>query len=153
MGQGAGVVRQGSLVNQHLPKASVTTLVAEAFIRSANQAPAKAACDLLGLDAPSVGQDYYGGRAIDTLMRFAETGDAQLQRAAFGAVLRLAEERMGASWGPIGWAEPISLAHLRFLEAKPAQGVRGPAPRPGRRRAREAAPLGRPSGPAPRSRR
>ncbi len=24
---------------------------------------------------------------------------------------------MGASWEPIGWAEPLSLAHLRFLEA------------------------------------
>lgn len=107
----------GKLLTRRLPKASVTSLALEAFVRSANQAPAKAACDLLGLEAPSAGQDHSGTRAVDTLMRLAGESDAQLQRVALALAFALAEDHMGASWGPIGWAHPSVMAHLRFLEA------------------------------------
>lgn len=119
---------------QRLPKASVTTLGAEAFIRSANQALAKAACDRLGLAAPSVGQDYCGVRAIDSLMRFAETGDAQLQRAGLALAFALAR----SVWAPRG-ADRLDRAHQPGPPAfpgshrLPARRVRGPAPRPDRR--------------------
>ena len=91
-------------------------LVLQAFIRSANQLPAKAACELLGLEAPPARDDYYGTRAVEELVRYAEGGDAHLQRAALALAFALAEEHMGPSWGPIGWADPTVVAHLRFLE-------------------------------------
>ncbi len=46
------------LLGRRLPKAGVIGLVLPAFIRSANQLPAEAACDLLGLEAPSAREDY-----------------------------------------------------------------------------------------------
>ncbi len=49
-------------------------------------------------------------------MRYAEAGDAHLQWAALALAFALAEEHMGPSWGPIGWADPTVVAHLRFLE-------------------------------------
>ena len=104
------------LLGRRLPKASVTGLVFGAFLRSANQAPAKAACDLLGLDTPSAKEDAYGTRAVDELMGYAEAGDAHLQRAALALAFALAEEHMGVSWGAIGWARPAVITHLRFLE-------------------------------------
>lgn len=104
------------LLGRRLPKATVTALVFQAFVRSANQAPAKAACDLLGLEAPNVTDDPYGARAVEQLTGYAGTGDAQLQRAALALAFALAEEHMGASSGAIGWARPASIAHLRFLE-------------------------------------
>ena len=97
-----------------LPKASVIGLVLQAFIRSANQLPAKAACDLLDLEAPPAREDYYGTRAVDELMRYAEAGDAHLQRAALALAFALAEEHMGPSWGAVGWADPSVVVHLRF---------------------------------------
>lgn len=105
------------LLHRRLPKASVTSLVMRAFLHSANQAPAKAACDLLGIEAPNASQDYYGARAVDALVRYANDGEAQLQRTALALAFALAEEHMGASWGAIGWAQPSVLAHLEFLEA------------------------------------
>jgi ParB/RepB/Spo0J family partition protein len=104
------------LLGRRLPKAGVVGLVLQAFIRSANQLPAKAACELLGLEAPPAREDYYGTRAVEELMRYAEGGDAHLQRAALALAFALAEEHMGPSWGPIGWADPTVVAHLRFLE-------------------------------------
>ena len=104
------------VLGRRLPKAKVTALALEAFVRSANQAPAKAACELLGLEPEDRGEAHFGGRAVDDLMAYAEGGDAQLQRAALALAFALAEEHLGASWGAIGWAQPAALAHLRFLD-------------------------------------
>ena len=105
------------LLARRLPKASVTTLVFEAFLRSANQAPAKAAAELIGLEGPGARDDSFGSRAVDQLMEYAGAGDTHLQRAALALAFALAEEHLGASWGAIGWAQPAAIAHLRFLEA------------------------------------
>ena len=104
------------VLGRRLPKARVTAVVAEGFVRSANQAPAKAACELLGLERAAAGDDHYGARAVDDLMAYAGGGDAHLQRAALALAFALAEEHLGASWGAIGWAQPAALAHLRFLD-------------------------------------
>lgn len=102
------------LLGRRLPKASAVALALEAFVRSANQAPAKAACELLGLE-PST--DPYGSRAADQLADFAAAGDAQRLRAGLALAFALAEEHLGASWGAIGWAQPLAVAHLGFLDA------------------------------------
>ena len=104
------------LLGRRLPKAGVIALVLEAFLRSANQAPAKAACELLGLEPAAAGDDHYGARAADELMAFAGGGDAQLQRAGLALAFALAEEHMGPSWGAVGWAQPLAVSHLRFLD-------------------------------------
>ena len=49
-------------------------------------------------------------------MAFAGGGDAQLQRAALALAFALAEEHMGPSWGAVGWAQPLAVSHLRFLD-------------------------------------
>ena len=104
------------VLGRRLPKAKVTALVLEAFLRSANQAPAKAAGELLGLEPAAAGDDHYGARAVDALTAYGEGSDAHLQRAALALAFALAEEHLGASWGAIGWAQPAALAHLRFLD-------------------------------------
>lgn len=50
------------------------------------------------------------------LMAFADGGDPHLQRAALALAFALAEEHMGPSWGAVGWAQPVAVAHLRFLD-------------------------------------
>jgi hypothetical protein len=102
------------LLDRRLPKASVVALALEAFVRSANQAPAKAACELLGLK-PSA--DPHGSRAADQLAALAAAGDAQRLRAGLALAFALAEEHLSASWGAIGWAQPLAVAHLGFLDA------------------------------------
>ncbi|MFP5377011.1 MAG: ParB/RepB/Spo0J family partition protein [Acidimicrobiia bacterium] len=102
------------VLGRRLPKASVVALALEAFVRSANQAPAKAACELPGLE-PSTAP--YGSRAADQLADFAAAGDAQRLRAGLALAFALAEEHLGASWGAIGWAQPLAVAHLGFLDA------------------------------------
>ncbi len=105
------------LLAKRLPKAAVSALVMEALLHSASQAPAKAACDLLGIEAPSASQDYSGARAADALRHYAAAGGACLQRTALAVAFTLAEEHLGASWGAIGWAHPAAVAHLAFLDA------------------------------------
>lgn len=105
------------LLGRRLGKAAVIDLVLHAYLRAATQMPAKAACELLGIEAAATADDPYGSSAIEGLVRYAEAGDAHLQRAALALAFAHAEEHMGALWGPMGWADPAVVAHLRFLDA------------------------------------
>jgi ParB/RepB/Spo0J family partition protein len=105
------------LLGRRLGKAGVIDLVLHAYLRSANQMPAKAACELLGIETAPTADDPYGSRAVEGLIRYAEAGDAHLQRAALALAFAHAEEHMSTSWGPLGWADPAVVAHLRFLDA------------------------------------
>ncbi|HET7488807.1 MAG TPA: ParB/RepB/Spo0J family partition protein [Acidimicrobiales bacterium] len=107
---------EAELLGRRLAKSSVEAFVLETLVRSANQAPAKAALRLLGLAAPDDDTAAPVGRAADELMAQAAGGPAQLQRVALALAFALAEEYLGTSWGAIGWASPTAVAHLRFLD-------------------------------------
>src|SRR5205085_12282595 len=83
------------------------------FVRTTNQAPAKLACELLGVQAPPAGDDFHGGAARSVLLRHAGDSDARLQQVGLALAFALAEERMTGAYGHWGAVEVT--AHFRFL--------------------------------------
>jgi ParB/RepB/Spo0J family partition protein len=99
------------ILGRRLPKGDVVRLALVQFIESSNQAPAKLACNLLGLEAAD---DYYGARAVSILGTEAAEGDAILIRVALALAFGLAEERMTSSYG--AWTSLQVTAHFAFLD-------------------------------------
>jgi len=106
----------GQLLHKRLAKGAVFEHLVTQWVHSADYAPRKVACELLGVEGLAPEGMYGGTDYVTPLLAYTAQGHGQLERAALALAFAVAEPPLRQDWPQ--WTTAVARRHFAFLESQ-----------------------------------